>query len=86
MPFTWNYTLNLVVGILQVAAAGYNRQAVADHANNLATKIRGNLTNSMKGLGVDILNGFGSIVVSFQLVFGLSDHDEDRSVPQILGG
>lgn len=40
----------------------------------------------MKGLGVDILNGFGSIVVSFQLVFGLSDHDEDRSVPQILGG
>jgi hypothetical protein len=25
-------------------------------------------------------------VVSFQLVFGLSDHDEDRSVPQILGG
>jgi dihydrolipoamide dehydrogenase len=55
---------------IQVAAAGYNRQAVADHANNLATKIRGNLTNSMKGLGVDILNGFGSIVGPQQVKYG----------------
>lgn len=44
----------------QVAAASYDRQAVADHANNLATKIRGNLTNSMKAIGVYILTGFGS--------------------------
>jgi pyruvate/2-oxoglutarate dehydrogenase complex dihydrolipoamide dehydrogenase (E3) component len=36
---------------------------VAAHANNLATKIRGNLTNSMKAIGVDILTGFGSVAV-----------------------
>ncbi|GJN31954.1 hypothetical protein PR202_gb20417 [Eleusine coracana subsp. coracana] len=42
---------------LQVPSTGYDRQAVADHANNLASKIRSNLTNSMKALGVDILNG-----------------------------
>ncbi|KAH9313000.1 hypothetical protein KI387_028035, partial [Taxus chinensis] len=42
---------------IQVAAAGYDRQSVSDHANNLASKIRGNLTNSMKSLGVDILTG-----------------------------
>ncbi|KAM6545047.1 hypothetical protein CsatB_025783 [Cannabis sativa] len=47
---------------LQVAAASYDRQGVADHANNLATKIRSNLTNSMKALGVDILTGFGTIL------------------------
>lgn len=47
----------------QVAAAGYDRQAVADHAEGLATKIRNNLTNSMKSLGVDILTGFGAVVV-----------------------
>ncbi|KAK3188790.1 hypothetical protein Dsin_028351 [Dipteronia sinensis] len=47
---------------LQVAAAGYDRQGVADHANNLATKIRNNLTNSMKALGVDILTGFGTVL------------------------
>ncbi|XP_076910133.1 dihydrolipoyl dehydrogenase 2, chloroplastic-like [Bidens hawaiensis] len=47
---------------LQVAAAGYDRQGVADHAENLATKIRNNLTNSMKSLGVDILTGVGTVV------------------------
>lgn len=47
---------------LQVSAAGYDRQGVADHANNLASKIRTNLTNSMKAFGVDILTGFGSVL------------------------
>ncbi|MCD7446491.1 Dihydrolipoyl dehydrogenase 2, mitochondrial [Datura stramonium] len=54
---------------LQVAAAGYDRQGVADHANNLASKIRSNLTNSMKSLGVDILTGFGTILAAFIAVF-----------------
>ena len=54
----------MVFGSPQVSAAGYDRQGVADHANNLATKIRNNLTNSMKALGVDILTGFGSVLVS----------------------
>lgn len=55
---------------LQVAAAGYDRQGVADHANNLASKIRNNLTNSMKALGVDILTGFGSVVGPQKVKFG----------------
>jgi dihydrolipoamide dehydrogenase len=57
----WSYWLS------QVSSAAYDRQGVADHANNLASKIRSNLTNSMKALGVDILTGVGTIVVS-QLV------------------
>uniref|UniRef100_A0A0D9V0H3 Dihydrolipoyl dehydrogenase n=1 Tax=Leersia perrieri TaxID=77586 RepID=A0A0D9V0H3_9ORYZ len=55
---------------LQVSSAGYDRQAVADHANNLASKIRGNLTNSMKALGVDILTGFASIVGKQKVRYG----------------
>jgi dihydrolipoamide dehydrogenase len=55
---------------LQVAAAGYDRQGVADHANNLASKIRSNLTNSMKALGVDILTGVGSIVGPQKVKYG----------------
>ncbi|XP_073123198.1 dihydrolipoyl dehydrogenase 2, chloroplastic-like [Henckelia pumila] len=58
---------------LQVAALGYDRQAVADHANNLASKIRSNLTNSMKALGVDILTGFGTILGPQKLKFGKGD-------------
>ncbi|KAJ7563206.1 hypothetical protein O6H91_03G100600 [Diphasiastrum complanatum] len=55
---------------IQVAAAGYDRQAVADHANNLASKIRGNLTNSMNALGVDILNGTGTLVGPQKVKYG----------------
>ncbi|KAH7287077.1 hypothetical protein KP509_32G036500 [Ceratopteris richardii] len=47
---------------IKVTEAGYERQAVADHANNLALRIRGNLTNSMNALGVDVLTGVGTLV------------------------
>lgn len=56
-------TLCITVFLWQVSAAGYDRQGVADHANNLASKIRNNLTNSMKALGVDILTGIGTVLV-----------------------
>lgn len=53
---------------MKVSAAAYDRQGVADHANNLASKIRNNLTNSMKAIGVDILTGVGTIMVSSHAV------------------
>ncbi|XP_039047825.1 dihydrolipoyl dehydrogenase 1, chloroplastic-like [Hibiscus syriacus] len=55
---------------LQVSVAEYDRQGVADHANNLASKIRSNLTNSMKALGVDILTGVGTIVGPQKVKYG----------------
>lgn len=55
---------------IQVSTTGYDRQAVADHANNLASKIRSNLTNSMKALGVDILTGVGTIVGPQKVRYG----------------
>jgi len=55
---------------VQVNAVRYDRQSVADHANNLAAKIRGNLTNSLKALNVDILEGFGSIVAPQRVKYG----------------
>ncbi|XP_039113968.1 dihydrolipoyl dehydrogenase 2, chloroplastic-like isoform X1 [Dioscorea cayenensis subsp. rotundata] len=55
---------------LQVSAPEYDRQGVADHANNLALKIRNNLTNSLKALGVDILTGVGTIVGPQKVKYG----------------
>ncbi|KAL2653982.1 hypothetical protein R1flu_022110 [Riccia fluitans] len=55
---------------IQVDAAKFDRAAVAAHADNLATKIRGNLTNSMKGLGVDILIGVGTILAPHKVKYG----------------
>ncbi|KAG0482588.1 hypothetical protein HPP92_010672 [Vanilla planifolia] len=55
---------------LQVPSHSYDRQGVADHANNLASKIRNNLTNSLKALGVDILTGVGTILEPQKVKYG----------------
>ncbi|MGJ5673780.1 MAG: dihydrolipoyl dehydrogenase [Nostochopsis sp.] len=46
---------------IQVAGVQFERQAIANHANNLVAKIQGDLTNSLKRLGVDIIRGWGKI-------------------------
>lgn len=46
---------------IQVEGVEFDRQAIANHANNLVTKIRGDLTNSLKRLGVDIIQGWGRV-------------------------
>lgn len=46
---------------IQVGQVDFDRQGIADHANNLATKVRGDLTNSLRRLGVDIIQGWGKV-------------------------
>jgi dihydrolipoamide dehydrogenase len=47
---------------IQVDRVGFDRQAIADHANNLVSKIRGDLTNSLDRLKVDTIRGWGKVV------------------------
>ncbi|MEC4811948.1 MAG: dihydrolipoyl dehydrogenase [Scytonema sp. PMC 1069.18] len=46
---------------IQLGSVDFDRQAIANHANNLVAKIQGDLTNSLKRLGVDIIRGWGKI-------------------------
>ena len=46
---------------IQVNGVEFDRSAIADHATNLVSKIRGDLTNSLKRLGVDIIQGWGKL-------------------------
>ena len=46
---------------IQVGSVEFDRQAIADHANNLVSKIQGDLTNSLKRLSVDIIPGWGKV-------------------------
>ncbi|WP_017302955.1 dihydrolipoyl dehydrogenase [Spirulina subsalsa] len=46
---------------LTVGGVAFERGAIADHANNLVSKIRGDLTNSLKRLGVDTIRGWGKV-------------------------
>lgn len=46
---------------IQVGSVDFDRQAIAGHASNIVTKLRGDLVNSLKRLGVDIIQGWGKI-------------------------
>jgi len=37
----------------------FSREGIAAHAKNLANRVKGNLENSLKGLGCDVINGRG---------------------------
>jgi dihydrolipoamide dehydrogenase len=39
----------------------YSREGIAAHARNLAKKVKGNLENSLIGLGCDVVEGRGAL-------------------------
>jgi len=46
---------------IQVGSVEFDRQAIANHATSLVNKLQGDLTNSLKRLGVDIIRGWGKV-------------------------
>lgn len=46
---------------IQLSNVEFDREGIANHANNLVAKIQGDLTNSLKRLGVDIIQGWGKL-------------------------
>jgi dihydrolipoamide dehydrogenase len=46
---------------IQLSQVSFERGAVAAHAENLVNKIRGDLTNSLKRLGVTTIQGYGRV-------------------------
>uniref|UniRef100_A0A7S1TMT1 Dihydrolipoyl dehydrogenase n=1 Tax=Erythrolobus australicus TaxID=1077150 RepID=A0A7S1TMT1_9RHOD len=50
------------LGISVDGEVNYDRQAVADHANGLASKVKENMTRSLTALGIDIIPARASLV------------------------
>ncbi len=46
---------------INVGEVSFDRAAIASHADNLVAKLKSDLTNSLKKLGVDILQGRGKV-------------------------
>ncbi|MDB9528842.1 dihydrolipoyl dehydrogenase [Oscillatoria sp. CS-180] len=46
---------------IQVGNIAFDRQAISDHAKNLVSKIQGDMSNSLKRLGVDVIYGWGQL-------------------------
>lgn len=50
------------LGITVEGGVTFDRQKVADHAKNLANRVKGNLEASLKGLGVDVIEAKGELL------------------------
>ena len=46
---------------IEVGDVKFNREGIAAHAKNLANRVKGNLEASLVGLGVDVVEGRGSL-------------------------
>lgn len=46
---------------IQLGQVSFDRQGIANHADNIVTKIRGDMTNSLKRLGIDVIQGWGKV-------------------------
>lgn len=46
---------------IEIGSTSFDRGAIADHANNLVSKIRSDLTNSLTRLKVDVIKGWGKL-------------------------
>ena len=55
---------------ITVDNVSFDRQGIADHAEDLVQTIRGNLTRSMEGVGVDILTGNAGFVDNHTISYG----------------
>lgn len=61
---------------IQVDRVSFERQAIADHANNLVLKIREDLTNSLKRLGVTTIQGRGKVAGAHKVSVTTSSGEE----------
>jgi len=69
---------------IQVEAVSFDRQSVADHAANLVSKIQGDMTNSLKRLGVDVIQGWGKVAGSQQVSVATSAGERTLTSQDII--
>lgn len=61
---------------IQVGNVGFDREAIANHAANIVSKLRGDLTNSLKRIGVDTILGWAKLAGQQKLSISTSDGQE----------
>ncbi|MEL6382150.1 MAG: dihydrolipoyl dehydrogenase [Cyanobacteria bacterium J06626_18] len=69
---------------IQVGGVQFERQAIADHARNLVSKIQGDMTNSLKRLGVDIIQGWARLAGEQKVVVSMDAGDQTITARDII--
>jgi dihydrolipoamide dehydrogenase len=69
---------------IQIGNVEFDRQAIANHAHNLVTKIQGDLTNSLKRLGVTVIKGWGKIAGSQKVTITTENGEKTITAQDII--
>nr|WP_306467090.1 dihydrolipoyl dehydrogenase [Thermoleptolyngbya sichuanensis] len=69
---------------IQLGNVGFDRQAIADHAANLVSKIQSDLTNSLKRLGVDIIHGWARLAGPQKVSIATAEGEKTVTVKDII--
>mmetsp|Transcript_48323 Transcript_48323/g.97240 ORF Transcript_48323/g.97240 Transcript_48323/m.97240 type:complete len:519 (+) Transcript_48323:70-1626(+) len=67
---------------VQATGVTFERQAIADHAKNLANRVKGNLEQSLKGLGIEVIEAKGKILAPHTV--GLEGTGEKLTAANII--
>jgi len=69
---------------IQLGEVSFEREQIAAHADNLVAKIRNDLTNSLKRLGVDVLAGWGKISGSQKVTVAMAEGEKTITAKDII--
>ncbi|MGJ3253451.1 MAG: dihydrolipoyl dehydrogenase [Elainellaceae cyanobacterium] len=69
---------------VQVEQVMFDRQAIANHAINLVDKIRGDLTNSLTRLKVDVIRGWGKLAGSQKVAIATNEGETIITAKDII--
>lgn len=69
---------------IQLADVSFERQAIADHANGIVTKQRDALTNSLKRLGVDTIQGWARVAGKQKIAIETPDGEKVVTAKDII--
>ncbi|MEC4984644.1 MAG: dihydrolipoyl dehydrogenase [Oscillatoria sp. PMC 1068.18] len=71
---------------IKVSGLQFDRGAIAEHAQGLASKIRGDLTNSLKRLNVEIIRGWGKVAAPQKVTVTTENGEKTLTARDIIVG
>ncbi len=69
---------------IQLGEVSFERAEIAAHADNLVSKIRGDLTNSLKRLGVEVLHGWGKVSGPQKVTIATPENEKTVTAKDII--
>lgn len=69
---------------IELDNVSYDREIIASHASNIVSKIRGDMTNSLKRLGVDIITGWGQLVGQQKVTVSIDQGEKSFTAKDII--